>query len=305
MEECIQDAEIYTYNENEDGIDRYSDLEPIFVSRMPRRKVTGEAHMETIRRLKKDDDGLKSIIKKGLTELKLKDGEIEGYPEKNKRDDRLLYESLLKRLMEFGGDAKKAFNKPFYKPKSDGTVGPLVKKVKIESKTTMGVEFNNIKAIADNGGMVRIDVFYVENEGYYFVPIYIADTVKNKLPNRACIQGKKYDDWKDMKEEDFIFSLYPNDLIHIVSKNKIKLNGNKNKEKTPIEAKEIYGYYIKAGISVAQITIISHDNEFIQPSLGIKGLELIEKYQVDVLGNYTKVRIPEKRIDFKNRKGEK
>ena len=146
-----------------------------------------------------------------------------------------------------------------------------------------------------------MDIFYVEGEGYYFVPIYVSDTIKEKLPNKACVAGKSYEDWKEMKDEDFIFSLYPKDLIYIKGKNKIKLNPN-NKDEKQIEVEDTLAYYVKAGISVAQITIQTHDNKYIQPSLGIKSLKSLEKYEVDVLGNYHKVKIPEKRIPFNIKK---
>jgi len=216
MIECLEAEKIYTYED-------YDDVEPIFVSRMPRRKVTGTAHLETIRGIKEQDGELKTITKTELTKLKLKNGEIEGYPENCKRDDRLLYEALKNKLIEFNGDAEKAFSEPFYKPKADGSKGPIVNKVKIEAVTTLGVKLNNDKSFAANGDCIRIDVFYVENEGYYFIPIYVSDTVKKELPNKACVAAKTYYDWKEMNDKDFIFSLYPKDLIYIQGKNKIKL----------------------------------------------------------------------------------
>jgi len=290
MIECLEAEKIYTYED-------YDDVEPIFVSRMPRRKVTGTAHLETIRGIKEQDVELKTITKTELTKLKLKNGEIEGYPENCKRDDRLLYEALKNKLIEFNGDAEKAFSEPFYKPKADGSKGPIVNKVKIEAVTTLGVKLNNDKSFAANGDCIRIDVFYVENEGYYFIPIYVSDTVKKELPNKACVAAKTYYDWKEMNDKDFIFSLYPKDLIYIQGKNKIKLNPViKNKE--VIEVEEIFAYYVKSGISCAQITIQTNDNKYIQPSLGIKSLKKIEKYEVDILGNYHKVKLPEKRLPF-------
>ena len=290
MWECIKAEEIYTYENDED-------LEPIFVSRMPRRKITGTAHLDTIRGIKEKDGTLKTITKTELTKLKLKDGEIEGFPEECKRDDRLLYESLKEQLIKYNGNAEEAFKDDFYKPKSDGTKGPLVKKVKIESNTTLGVKLNNDKAFAANGDCIRIDVFYVESEGYYFIPIYVSDTVKEKLPNKACVRDRSYVEWKEMDDKDFIFSLYPNDLIYIKAKNNIKLN-SKNKSKTQIEVEELIGYYIKNGISTASITVNTNDNKFEQSSLGIKYLIKFEKYEVDILGNYHKVKLPEKRLPF-------
>ena len=87
---------------------------------------------ETIKSPKALQDGL-LIVKHPLTDLKLnkKTGEIEGYYQPS--SDKLLYEALRARLLEFGGDGKKAFTEPFYKPKSDGTPGPLVRKVKLLS----------------------------------------------------------------------------------------------------------------------------------------------------------------------------
>lgn len=299
MIECLNAENIY--------YDNYEDVKPIFVSRMPRRKVKGEAHQETIRRMIETDDGIKTLSKTSITKLKIdkKTGEIAGYPEKNKKDDRLLYEALKEKLMEYDGNGEKAFAEPFYKPKSDGTPGPLVKTVKLEDKSTLGVKFKkNDKNYAANGDMVRIDVFKVEGEGYYFVPIYVSDTIKDELPNKACIQGKKYDDWKEMKDEDFIFSLYPRDLVYIKGKNKIKLNPSNNEKEDPIEVDEIYGYYIKADIGAGTIKAITNDNMYEQRSIGIKTLQTIKKYEVDVLGNYHEVKLPEKRMRFKNRKEE-
>lgn len=294
--ECLESEQIDTY-------ENYDDIRPIFVSRMPRRKVTGIAHLETIKGLRRENGKLKTIIKTDLTKLKLKNGEIEGYLEKNKQDDKLLYNSLKAQLIKYKGNAKEAFKEDFYKPRKDGSKGPLVKKVQIESNTTLGVELKNGKAFAKNGDSVRIDVFYVKNEGYYFVPIYVSNTVKDKLPSKACVAGKPYEEWKEMKDEHFIFSLYPRDLLYIRGKNKIKLNST-NKEEEQIEVEDLFAYYVKASISSGAITIQTHDSRFIQPSLGIKTLRELKKYEVDVLGQYHEIRLPEKRMSFniKNKK---
>ena len=295
MIECLNAEKIFTYED-------YDDVEPIFVSRMPRRKVTGMAHLETIRGLKEGSGELKTITKTELTKLKLdKNGEIEEYPEKNKQDDKLLYNALKEQLIKFNGNAKEAFKEDFYKPRADGSKGPIVRKVQIEANATLGVKLKDREGFAGNGDCVRLDIFYVEGEGYYFIPIYVSDTIKEKLPNKACVAGKNYEEWKEMKDEDFIFSLYPKDLIYIKGKNKIKLNPN-NKDEKQIELEDTLAYYISAGISVAALTIQTHDGKYKQPNLGIKSLRALEKYEVDVLGNYHKVKIPEKRIPFNIKK---
>ena len=144
-------------------------------------------------------------------------------------------------------------------------------------------------------------MFYVEGEGYYFVPIYVSDTVKDKLPNKACVQGKQYEDWKEMKDEDFIFSLYPKDLLYIKGKNKIKLNPT-NKVGDFIEVDDLMAYYVKADISTGSIEIQNNNNSYTRRGLGIKTLKQLKKYEVDVLGQIHEVKLPEKRMPFNIKK---
>lgn len=282
-------------------------IKPIFVSRMPRRKVTGAAHKDTIKGLRKYDSVYYSVKKTSLQDLKLtKDGnDIEGYPEKQKADDLYLYKGLVERLKMFDGNAKEAFKEDFYKPNKDGSKGQIVRKVKIEGKTSSFVSLNNGKSMADNGSMIRIDIFYVEGEGYYFVPIYTADVLKEKLPSKGCIAYKPQSEWKDLDDKDFIFSLYPNDLVYLETERKIKLFSKKDKKE--IQVKNIYAYYTNAGITVASIGIINHDNSYSQPGVGIKSLLSMKKYQVGILGDIHEVKLPEKRLKFniKNKKGGK
>ena len=276
-------------------------VRPLFVSRAPRRKVTGAAHKETIKSGKAVKDGV-LIVKKPLTELKLgKDGEIANYYDP--KSDRLLYEALKARLRLFGGDGKKAFAEPFRKPKSDGTSGPIVNKVKVCEATTLNVSVHGGKGIADNDSMVRIDVFHVEGDGYYFVPIYVADTLKAKLPSKACVAFKPYAEWKEMRDEDFIFSLYPNDLMKVTHKKTLKLTkAQKDSDLEDIRTvqSELL-YFVSAGISTASISCRNHDNSYKIDSLGIKTLESLGKYTVDVLGEYHPVK-RETRQGFAERK---
>ena len=261
----------------------------LFVSRMPRRKVTGAAHKETIKSPKALQDGV-VVTKRPLTSLKLdKNGEIANYY--MPQSDRLLYEALKEQLVKYGGDGAKAFTQPFHKPKSDGTPGPIVNKVKLCEPTTLHVPVLKGTGVADNDSMVRIDVFYVEGEGYYFVPIYIADTLKKELPSKACVAFKPYEDWKAMSDENFIFSLYPNDLMRVTHKNKLKLTKAQKESTLPdtYETKQEMLYYISAGIAVAAISCRTHDAAYEIKSMGSKTLDKLETFTVDVLGEYHKV----------------
>ena len=269
------------------------EIRPIFVSQMPRRKVTGAAHLETIWSGREAGTLIKKVP---LTALKLdENGGIKDFY----GSDRLLYEALSAQLRKFDGKADKAFAEPFYKPKKDGTPGPVVNKVKIQEKTTKNVAVNG--GIAGNGGMIRVDVFYVEGDGYYFVPIYTADTVKAELPNRAATSGKDYDHWKCMDEENFLFSLYPSDLVHIISGGNIKLKkSNKDAGGEPeLIRKDAYLYFVGADISTASWGAVTHDRKYSCRGVGIKRLKKIEKYEVDILGDYHKVSLPEVRKTFR------
>lgn len=259
---------------------------PIFVSRMPTRKITGAAHKDTVKSpCALDMDRV--VVKRPLQDLTLKN--IENYyaPE----SDRLLYDAIVQRLKEFGGDGKKAFAQEFRKPKSDGTPGPVVKKVKLWEPTTLNVKLHQGNGIADNDTMVRVDVFYIEDDGYYFVPIYVADTCKKVLPNRACIRGASYDQWRQMQEEDFIFSLYPNDLIRVTNNKLITLTKIHAESDLPdtVEGYSMLVYYRGLDIATGAISCISHDNAYHKRGLGTKTIGSIEKYTVDVLGEYHKV----------------
>ena len=271
--------------------DSEEEIKPVFVSRKPERKTTGAAHEATIRSAKKPGG---SISKKPLTSLSLnkKTGEIEKYyaPE----SDRLLYEALKKRLEEFDGNAKEAFAKPFYKPKRDGTRGPLVKKVKLYEKKTITVPVNG--GNADNGRMIRVDVFYMEDDGYYYVPIYITDVVKDELPNKAVVQKKLPEDWKEMDDRDFLFSMYPNDLIYVERKEVFELTAPKGSSLDPTISKtKGFFYYRSFDSNTGSFKIYTHDSSYSKKSLGGKTLSCLKKYTVDVLGNYSEVSLPEKR----------
>lgn len=126
--------------------------------------------------------------------------------------------------------------------------------------------------------------------GQYF-PIYVADTLKPTLPNKAITASKPYSEWHEMSDEDFIFSLYPNDLICATSKKGIKLSlVNKDSTLPPsVEGKSFMLYYIGTNIANGGTKAITHDNSYEIGSLGIKTLEKLEKYTVDVLGEYHKV----------------
>lgn len=275
-------------------------IRPLHVSRSANKKTEGAIHEETIysKKLFNPEENKYFVTKKTsikqLTYDKDKD-EIKGFPEEYKKSDPKLYQTLLQRLREFDGDAKKAFEEPIYKPAKEGNSRNQIKTVKILKTISDWVDVR--KGVAVNESMIRIDVF--EKKGkFYFIPVYVKDMYAKKLPNKICKQVP-YKDWPELDETySFKFSLYKNDLIKIKSKEGFKFTTtDKNVEKITTTENDVFVYYQGADRSTASITLESLNGGKKSRSVGIQSLLTFEKYEIDVLGNITKAK-PEKRKEF-------
>lgn len=249
-----------------------STVRPIFVSRMPFRKIGGKLFKETVYSKENfTEEGF--ITKKNLSELTKKDFEnIYNY-----NSDRKLYDALRERLEEFDWNSKKAFEAEFRKPTKDGKLGPVVKSVKVKSKEPFKIKDAidlNEGSVAKEG-MVRIDI-YEKNERFYSVPVYRYQLLSRNIPKKAAVAAKTEDEWIYMDESyKFKFSIYKNDLIEIKYKKK---DG-------------YFGYYDSFDRSTALLTIETHDNSERYRGIGIKaGVLDFNKYEVDILGKYYKVK---------------
>lgn len=262
-------------------------VKPIFVSRMPNRKISGQAHEETIYSLKHNKDNGVVTVKKPLNRISKAEIEMVINKEECKelyRSDKDLYDRIYQRLLMYDFKSEKAFPNDFeFRKFSEKGEGPLVRTIKVPCVLNAGVEVQ--KGLAANGNMVRVDVF-TKDDKYYLVPIYVAHMVKDKLPNKAIKANKPENEWLEMDENYiFKFSLYPNDMIVI-----------KKKKEEPI-----YCYYNSTHRNTGAINVILHDGSKRIEGIGIQNLDIFEKYEVDVLGNYHKVK-KEKRKGGKNNK---
>ena len=106
-----------------------------------------------------------------------------------------------------------------------------------------------------------------------------------------------------MREEDFIFSLYPNDLVYIENEKGVKVKIQKKLREIstlPREKTMTSGlfYYRTMGIAVASIHIYAPDGVYVQESLGVKTLKEFKKWTIDILGGEPHPVQKEKRQDF-------
>ena len=240
---------------------------PLFVSRAPNRKMSGQGHMETVKSAKRLDEGI-SVLRVPLTQLKLKDLE----KMVNREREPKLYEALKARLEAHKDDPAKAFAEPFYKYDKAGNRTQQVKAVRVEQVQKTGVWVRNHNGIADNATMVRVDVF--EKGGkYYLVPIYSWQVAKGILPDRAVVALKDEEDWTVIDDSfEFKFILYANDLI-----------------KVQLKKDSFFGYFIGLDRATGQISLRHHDLDKSKGKegiyrIGVKTALSFQKYQIDELG---------------------
>jgi CRISPR-associated endonuclease Csn1 len=256
---------------------------PVLVSRAPQRRNGGAAHEETIRSIKRVEAGMSSV-KTRLTSLKPAD--LARLAGKEDPRNESLYAAIEKRLLSHGGDGAKAFAEnqpPLYKPGKDGgdAVDPTGRKVVVRSVRLVQTQPSGLPVrggIAKNDTMVRTDVF-TKNGKFYLVPVYMADTVRGELPNRAIIAHKPESEWDLMDDTyTFLFSLHRNDYVVVRRKGK----------------ETVCGYFGGCHRGTGSINLWAHDRrksvgkDGCVEGIGVKTAEAVEKWHVDVLGRLHK-----------------
>ncbi|MBX9865496.1 MAG: type II CRISPR RNA-guided endonuclease Cas9 [Burkholderiales bacterium] len=274
-------------------------LSKLFVSRMPRHKVAGKIHDDTIRSLKYVDNtrpdyyGGKpfSMVRKPLQESGIKlneEGDILKIAPMYKHTRPELYNALKERLEQHDNDCKKAFAEPLYAPDQTGRpTNLLIKTIKTAQLQSAGVRVHKGTGIADNGGIVRSDVF-TKNNKTYIVPIYQSEARKGlELPTTANGDIEIDESYK------FMFSLFSDDLIKVTQ-----------------GSDSYFAYFNSLNFKAGKILIEKHDKSswdrknvakdgaapITQRTLAINTISL-EKYLIDILANKVKVR-QETRLKF-------
>ena len=259
-----------------------STVRPLFVSRAPQRRNSGAAHKDTIyaqpRRLVAQGAVTQ---KRSLSDLTIKDLDNLVDPHRNEK----LYAAIRARLEAHGGKGEKAFtpDNPLRKPdKNDNPTGPIVRTVTQVIDKLSGIPIRG--GVAKNDTMLRVDIFTKANK-FHLVPVYVHHKATG-LPHRAIVAFKDENEWTLLDDTfQFIFSLYPNDLLRISQKGK----------------EPILGYYASCHRGTGNLNIWTHDRnantgkDGMIEGIGVKTALSIEKFHVDVLGNIYPA-APEKRL---------
>lgn len=290
-------------------------IRPLFVSRAPQRRNSGAAHKETIYGQPQALKEKGSVTQKvAVTSLKPADVDKLVDPDRNRK----LYDYLRKwlegkedrekraRAIEAGagrGKEKRELTAeekaeierlralPHKPDKAGNPTGPIVRTVTMVIDKLSGIPVRG--GIAKNDTMLRVDVFTKANR-FHLVPVYVHHKVTG-LPNRAIVAFKDEEEWTLIDENfEFLFSLYPNDLIKISHK----------------KGGELTGYYRSCHSGTGTMSIALHDRHAfgdkttskrlyeknpekplpndklgLIESMGVKTAESVEKLNVDVLGN--------------------
>lgn len=260
-------------------VDDFEKIKPIFVSRMPRRGVTGALHEDTLRSLKilnktGENKTFETVRLGKLTLEKLENSLV-------KETDKFLYKILKNRLLEHDNDPEKAFKESVKKGNSENS--PLVKSVKVyKDGYNSYIELNNGKTSAENGDMVRVDIYeknaekgkYKGRKQYYARLWYAYHVKSGKEPTKLCTALKPESEWLTLDNSfNFKTSLFKNDLLYI---------------KDDAKNKELLCYFNGFHRGTNNLEVTTHDNSVKIPSVAILNLDTLEKFQVDILGSYYK-----------------
>lgn len=270
-------------------------VRPLFVSRAPQRRSGGAVHKDTIYGNRSSDQAVSAVSQKvPVTSLTVTDMDQLVEPHRNER----LYAALRQWVNSKDNREKsakdieklaKAERRPLHdievseiealralprKPDKNGNpTGPIVRSVTMIIEKLSGIPIRS--GIAKNDSMLRVDIFKSEiDKKFHIVPVYVHHLVSG-LPSLAIVAHKNETEWTKIDDKfDFLFSVYPNDLV-----------------KVSLKSESIIGYYAGCDRSTGLLSLWAPDrdqrigkNGLIR-SIGVKTALNIEKFNVDVLGN--------------------
>lgn len=274
-------------------------VHPLFVSRMSKHGIKGQAHEETIRspktkagdmrlcRKKLDKEFAKNYIKNPAKSW-LEDSVLI-------ESDKVLYEQIKQLLDEKG---EKAFDDvEIYKNNktTDKNGNPLspVRTIKVYEKKpdTSGTYLNHHTQFADNGKTICLNIYrrksLMGKYKFFAAPLYVHSLNKEEIPILPTPTGRSTEEKAELNKLrnmsglimatskngfELVTQVFPNDYIKIIYADRI-----------------VEGYYVKYGVAGGTLSLISHnqaskgDTDLIHCSLG--AADNIDVQTISVLGD--------------------
>jgi CRISPR-associated endonuclease Csn1 len=252
-------------------------MQEVFVSRAERGGTKGALHEETLRSIREEKDESGNTVKmlyerKPIMALRLQDLERV----KDAERCRKMMEALREWLE--AGKPEDAMPHLAHTDAGGKTRTDRIRRVRLKrGPFSSGVEVprGDRKAQADNGNIVRTDV-YSKDGKYYLVPVYTWQAARGVLPDRAIKAHAPESEWPIMNEEyAFCFSLVPDNYV-------LTEDGDGNVRE---------GYFKNPDRSAGSISLaMAHDSAELVRGIGTRRLKRFEKYRVDRLGRLHRVR---------------
>ncbi len=249
----------------------------IFPARAERRRVDGELHAMTMKRISMASGVPVVSERRPVEKLTLTDLDRIPPPEPHGpvRDLAKLRDGMTANLRDWieRGSPK---DDPPRSPKGD-----IIRKVRVLTGEEIRVPLRG--STVDRGRIARVDVFRKLAKGgaarHFLVPVYphqIADPAAwPRPPAHAIVTGKPESQWVLMNDADFRFSLFPHSLIEVVKP----------------DGEVIRGYFKGVDRTTGAIAITDPTDMGAAPlRTGVKFLLGFEKLRVDRLGRIARVR---------------
>lgn len=280
----LQEQDFVSDKLNIDNLPKFKEeiwesLDKIFISRQPNRKVSGRIHEDTIYSAskQKNEKGDLRITKRiNVT----KDMKLKAIDEMV--DNNIPLKNAIKDWLNSKDENKEPFPRM---PTKNGNLGAFIRKITVLTGDSGDAYYKVRGGLVDSDKKIRSDVFKIKEVNkkgitqykYALRPISLADIIiKKEVPLKLTGNFGYLDSEQGGENQEFMFSLYPNDLFCF-----------KKDEKSEPE----YAYYIGYTTRDNQIEYIDHNKlEKYKSKSGrlfvsIASLHELKKAQADLLGN--------------------
>jgi HNH endonuclease/RuvC endonuclease subdomain 3 len=203
-----------------------------------------------------------------------------------------LLEALRARLNEFDDDAKKAFAIPFRPPVGQrGKERPIIRSIRLPEPNSSGVLVNG--GIAGLGTSIATEIFWIEEQGYFFRPRYQIDKeatfgLENPPANARHLFTIRIDEPIKviMKDGSEIPSRLPGYFVVYEGDGRMIIRTHDRPGKGPKKAKKTDDV---AGAEQMAESQAQNADDITRHRFSVSGIKKLMKFKVNAIGNYKEI----------------